>query len=129
MRLCNLHHVGSRAPHPIAPRASGGLGTALIHDIPNPDAVIYAGHVHPHAPRATNLHTSPRLAYATGANNVENVSSRKDEVLAAGADVSKVDPRSSKIATELYPNSALRLISLVQVPAGFWLCNFYASTP
>ena len=50
-------------------------------------------------------------------------------MLAAGADVSKVDLRSSKIATELYPNSALRLISLFRVPAGFWLCNFYASTP
>ena len=40
---------------------------------------------HIRRPRATNRHTSPRLEYATGANNVENVSSRKDEVLAAGA--------------------------------------------
>ena len=56
-------------------------------------------------------------------------SSRRDETLAAGTYVSKVAPRSSKFATELYLDSALRLLSLFGVAVHFWLCNFYASAP
>jgi hypothetical protein len=48
---------------------------------------------------------------------------------AAGADLSEIGTRTSKIAMEMCPESALRLPLFCRAPPRLWMCGLYASAP
>ncbi len=56
-------------------------------------------------------------------------SSRRDETLAAGADLSEIGTRTSKIAMEMYPKSTLRLSWFYRATSRCLICGVYASAP